>query len=323
MRLIEGIEKYVAQKRAAGLKYTHNELQFRKFAKHIGDLEFAQITTEQLTSYMGRLSTSSPTWHSDFLRLQKFFDYWTLRGETLSCLMPSRSARCRPSRIRHIYSSSEICKLLDATDACQARASCVVEAATFRMYLIFLYATGTTVCESLDLTRGDLDLHKRIIAIRNRKYGSSRQIPIGDDLKGLLRTFLRRRSQAYKKGDPLFADRNGRFIQPQQITFSFSRARGIAGLNHPDRAKFPPRLLDFRNTFAVHRIRSWIEEGSELNLMLPALAVYLGQSGLATIDKYLDLTPECFKKHLAILSPKSTRRRWKDDPALSRFLNVT
>ena len=38
----------------------------------------------------------------------------------------------------------------------------------------------------------------------------------------------------------------------------------------------PPRLHDFRYTFAVHRLTAWHKHGADLNRMIPALSVYMG-----------------------------------------------
>jgi hypothetical protein len=56
--------------------------------------------------------------------------------------------------------------------------------------------------------------------------------------------------------------------------------------------------------------------------MLPALAVYMGQSGLGATDKYLLMTPEHFCKQLNMLSPKCGKTRWRDDKKLMQFLST-
>jgi hypothetical protein len=56
--------------------------------------------------------------------------------------------------------------------------------------------------------------------------------------------------------------------------------------------------------------------------MLPALAVYMGQSGLGATDKYLLMTPEHFRKQLNLLSPKCGKTRWRDDKKLMQFLST-
>jgi integrase/recombinase XerD len=54
--------------------------------------------------------------------------------------------------------------------------------------------------------------------------------------------------------------------------------------------------------------------------MIPALSAYIGQVGLGSTYRYLNLTPERFRSQLDKLSPRRGKRRWRDNPALMRFL---
>ena len=80
-------------------------------------------------------------------------------------------------------------------------------------------------------------------------------------------------------------------------------------------------MYDLRHTFAVHRITAWIKHGADLNRMLPALSVYMGLAGLRSTEKYLSLTPERFRAQLIKLSSGGSKKKWRDDPELMRFLS--
>ena len=306
MKLTESIVAYVLHKQAGGLRYHRAECQFLRFSKYVGDATLSEITTQQVASYLGYPVANSANWHANYLRLQKFFSYWTCQGEMTSLLMPLRPKRSRPTYRPYIYSLDEIHRILEATESSQAHTNCLVDARTLRTYLILLYATGTRPCEVLDLRKGDVDLKRRLLTVSNRRFARSRKIPIGDELCMLLGDFIHQRSKGKMRGHPLFADKAGNFIEPWQMTYSFGRLRKLASVGIMDKNATQPRLLDFKPTFAVHRIRAWILEGASLNRMLPALATYLGQFGLGATDKYLDLTPERFSDHIAILSPRGS-----------------
>src|SRR3989442_689983 len=81
-----------------------------------------------------------------------------------------------------------------------------------------------------------------------------------------------------------------------------------------------PRLHDLRHTLAVHRLTAWIKRGADLNRLTPALSAYIGQVGLGSTDRYLSLTTERFRSQLDKLSPRRSKKRWRDNPALMRFL---
>ncbi len=56
----------------------------------------------------------------------------------------------------------------------------------------------------------------------------------------------------------------------------------------------PPRVHDFRHTFAVNRLNRWIAEGKDINAYLSYLSMYLGHVHQADKDYYLHLVPEFF-----------------------------
>ena len=56
----------------------------------------------------------------------------------------------------------------------------------------------------------------------------------------------------------------------------------------------PPRVHDFRHTFAVKRLNLWVQEGKDLNAYLPYLSMYLGHAHLTGTDYYLHFVPEFF-----------------------------
>ena len=52
------------------------------------------------------------------------------------------------------------------------------------------------------------------------------------------------------------------------------------------------RLHDLRGTFAVHRLLLWYEQDANLDTKLPLLSTYLGHVGLASSQRYLQMTKE-------------------------------
>jgi integrase len=50
------------------------------------------------------------------------------------------------------------------------------------------------------------------------------------------------------------------------------------------------RLHDLRHSFAVLRLLLWCEQDIDLGAKLPLLAMYLGHVGLASSQRYLQLT---------------------------------
>ena len=66
--------------------------------------------------------------------------------------------------------------------------------------------------------------------------------------------------------------------------------RQQANVQRQDNSSYQPRLHDFRNTAAVHRLIEWYRKGIDLQILLPNLAIYLGHVDLSSTKHYLSMT---------------------------------
>ena len=55
-----------------------------------------------------------------------------------------------------------------------------------------------------------------------------------------------------------------------------------------------PRVHDLRHTFAVHCLKKWVDDGEQVNALLPVLSSYMGHVNLGSVNKYLRLTADVF-----------------------------
>jgi integrase len=321
MKLSEGIEKYLAQKRTGGLLFNHGEECFLAFCRRVGDMELSQVTPRDILRYLDERSTSTHTWRGRYQLLARFFSYWSCRNMAPELLMPPPKAAVRQTFVPYIYSRAELRALLSATTRSQTP-KCLIDAQTLRAFLILLYGTGSSVGEMLALKFHDVDPNKGILTIRNRNPSRVRKLPLGRDLIEVVRKYIRFRSRYESESEYFFTSQKGLALSISTVCFTFRRLRKAAQVIRHDSIAQQPRMQDLRITFAVHRITSWIRNGANLNRMLPALAVYMGQVGLGATEKYLLMTPEHFRKQLNMLSPKRGRRRWRDDKELMQFLST-
>jgi|SRR6266571_4561881 len=65
-----------------------------------------------------------------------------------------------------------------------------------------------------------------------------------------------------------------------------------------DGGRYHARICDLRFTFLVHRLTSWYKQGTDVERMLIPLSEYMGATGSNSLEKYLAMTPERFRKHL-------------------------
>jgi integrase/recombinase XerD len=326
MRISDGVEQYVTFKHENGYIFRSGQVMLAAFSRHIGEAQLKQIKTYQVLTFLDQPTTSVTTWRLKHQALCRFFNYWSARGAMPELLMPPQKPFQRKTPfVPYIFTRLQLRCLFKAARYNQRllrdpKSHRSAEYQTLRMLVLLLYGTGARIGELLQLTLGDVDLKKRKITIRKGAFDRTRQIPIGADLYDHLRKYLTWRSRRNYLSQHLFVT-----IRDQPITVAIANKhwqtlRRTAGLTRNDGSRYQPRINDLRLTFAVHRITSWIRNGADLNRMLPALAAYMGQTGLGATGRYLAMTPERFRKQLNKLSPSRGKGRWRDDKVLMEFL---
>lgn len=320
MKLSEGIEQYIVRKRMTGLKYQTEETTFRAFLNCVGDVRLDEVTTQDVLMFLNGQPSVTFSWRRKHSLLMRFFEFWSFRDVIPALLMPTPRPAVRRTFVPFIYSREHIRSLLRATSRIKPRCRCSISAQTLRAAILLLYGTGATVGESLDLKLGDLDLKKGRLTINNNRYKRSRQIPLCKDLQDEMKRYVAWRSRIQAQCDRLFIKNDGHAPVYVSLNGNLRKVCKIALLRRHDGSEDQPSMQDFRPTFAVHRITSWIRNGADLNRLLPALAVYMGHAGLSSTQKYLCMTPERFRRELNKLSPMHRKKHWRDDPALMSFL---
>jgi integrase/recombinase XerD len=321
MALFAAVQTYIDRKRAFGVIFEKAAKDLWSFSKRVGDVPLDTITPGQILAFLNGPRTSTVTWRVKFNLLKHFFEYWSARGLLQESPMPRIRPPVPQTFVPYVYTRNEVRILLRTARASQRLATCMIDFATLSTFLLFLYATGARVGEALNLLREDVDLKKCIIKIRGGRFRRSRSIPVGPDLQVKLRRQITRLARRPVLSPHFFLGKNNKTINCHTLRASFQKLRRLTGIQRHDGAIYQPRMHDLRPTFAVHRLTSWLKQGADLNRLLPALAAYIGQVGLGSTERYLSMTPERFRKQLVKLSPqRRKKRRWRDDPALMKFL---
>jgi site-specific recombinase XerD len=160
--------------------------------------------------------------------------------------------------------------------------------------LTLLYLTGLRLGEVLHLAIGDVDLTGQLLHVRRTKFGKSRIVPMASDMTERMRAcseVIRRRLGARDSKAQFFVGPTGKPLSRTALRTSFREMLSQAGIAQQGVVK-RPRLHDLRGTFAVHRLLLWYEQDADLDAKLPLLSTYLGHVGLASSQRYLQLTKE-------------------------------
>ena len=303
------------------MSFTSGSRRLISFCRYVGDISLDKIDTEQIIKFLNGPRTSDLTWANKYNLLRRFFLFWLARDLIRSLPMPPPRRPAKRASIPYIYSRAEIRQLLNTVRLSQANCSTRIDARTMRTFLLFLYGTGALISEAVRLTRGDIDLERKLIVIRDSRLQQDRTIPFGSDQHKVLKSYC----SSHHRGSPgtrqFFLHKDEKRLSEDYLNCTFRRLRRCAGIARHDGIVQPPRMHDLRYTFAVHRLTAWLRRSADLNRMIPALSVYMGYTNLSAASRFVSLTPERFRVQLDKLSSRKGRH-WRDDRVLMDFLST-
>jgi integrase/recombinase XerD len=298
MKLVELVNAYVTFKRSLGMRFATQPRVLRRFSRVLGDIEVCEVTPEAVRAFLDGDRSVTNTWFLNHKLLRGLFKFAISRGFTTRLPLPDITPSALPPFRPHIYSTNELTALLTATGVLKSCRN-PMQPYTFRVLLLLLYSTGIRVGEALRLTLRDVDLHSRLITIRDTKFFKTRLVPLGPRLTKELLAFLKLRSalpMQHREESAFFASSTGRAIPYQHVITLFQRVRHAAGVRRDKGSSYPPRLHDLRHTAAVHRVIAWYRDGADVQRLLPQLATYLGHKDLRSTQHYLTMTPELLER---------------------------
>jgi site-specific recombinase XerD len=231
-------------------------------------------------------------WHRKYTALRGFFHYALSRGHLSPSPLPTTVPK-RPARfVPHIYTTDELCRLLDGTASYQKH---FMEQHTFRAILLLLYGAALRVSEALSLNLADVDLEEALIVIRDTKFYKTRLVPLGSELNGAMTKYAKQRKRdghSQSANAPFFVTKLGAKIPIYLLQRAFRRLRAQTGVRREDGARYQPRLHDLRHAATVHRLTAWYREGKDVQRLLPLLSTYLGHTDIASTQIYVTMTPD-------------------------------
>lgn len=300
MKLAEAVETYLERKQSSGTKHRTAGWLLRSLSRRVGTIDLMKITeADVIPSIAGRSARAYTRWRNHRY-IEQFFEYWVARGLLKSVPLPLNITKVRQTFVPHIYSLQELGRLLEATTLSQKASWCSFDAYTFRSLLLFLYATGMRLGEVLRLECKQVELKSGLITLRGTKFYKSRLVPIGRDVRELLRCYLLSSPRRTRPYTYVFLTKKGEPLKSQAVEVGLRRVLRHAGIytsgKPRDGMRCRPRIHDLRHTFAVHRLTSWYRQGADVQRLLPALSTYLGHINLSSTQVYLTMTPELLEQ---------------------------
>lgn len=289
------LTRFLTMKYAMGYRYREEGRALHELDRFLNDHVSRVdplVTPRIVHDFVARRGAESETTRSHRLTLIREVCRF-LRLEDARVVVPDRRSLriVRHKFVARVLSKKEGILFLQACTELPPGQASPIRAAVLGAALRVLYLTGLRAGELLRLTQADLDIDAGTLHIRHSKFGKSRIVPIAPDLVQCLvqcRILTSERYGSSAPDTPLFPSPRGGRYSITALREAFHHALKTAGINRTANSRI--RLHDLRHSFAALRLLLWCEQNVDLGAKLPLLATYLGHVGLASSQRYLQLT---------------------------------
>jgi integrase/recombinase XerD len=289
------LARFLALKQAMGYRYREEGRVLRDLDRFLNTRLSAAdplFTPAVVHDYVARRGAESETTRAHRLTLIREVCRF-LRLDDARVVVPDRRSLriVRQKFVPRVLSRDEGSRFLQACTQLPPGQGSPIRAAGLGTALRLLYLAGLRAGEPLRITEADLDLDTGALHIHHSKFNKSRVVPLAPDL---VHRIVQCRVAAAERYGPCCPDtplipspRGGRY-SITALRGAFHDALRIAGIKRTTDSRI--RLHDLRHSFAGLRLLLWCEQNVDLGAKLPLLAAYLGHVGLASSQRYLQLT---------------------------------
>jgi len=297
--LANGIRTFLCHKRALGKHLEKPELVFRTLDRYLvarGVRDAGDVTPAIIDDFIRSRNRSSARSFNVLLSVLRGLFDWLVRREILATSpLQTPSRRVPARRIPFLFTTEQAKRLLGAAARLKDSPNAASRGEIYRMTFLLLYGLGLRVGEVSRLRRKDVDLDRRLLVIRQTKFGKSRLVPFGPKMSQEISEFLRRRERSGPMAleFPLFSFAKNRQtpIGAKSISWTFHKLLPELDLEIPV-GVVPPYLHCLRHSFAVGTLLGWYRTGLDPAARLLDLSTFLGHVSPSSTAVYLTITAE-------------------------------
>lgn len=287
--LAVALEDYLALRRSLGYKLERPGQLLADFVSHLDEVGAGHVTIELALHWAMRAANPESSWRAQRLGMVRGFARYLHAIDPKHEVPPPglvhRGER-RPAPF--LYTEADIAAVMAAARGMPS----ALRALTMETLIGLLAVTGLRVGEVIRLDRGDVDLERELLVVRNSKLGRSRHVPLQASTTEALRAYLRRRDELFCRSASaaLFISTTGTRLRSGNLRATFVELLDDAGLPRRQ-GGHGPRLGDLRHRFAVQTLLDWHLAQVDVGPRLPVLSTYLGHVSPASTYWYLSASP--------------------------------
>lgn len=293
-------EQYLVMRRALGFKLTTFGTRLLGFVAYLEAHDMTVITTDAALAWAMTTPRSSDQvhWSRRLMVARIFARHMAVLDPATQIppvdVLPHHYRRVTP----HLFTEAQTAALLDATNSLRPP----LRARTWHTLIGLLAVTGLRVGEACRLD--DIDLEDDtssdgvdaggLLTVRDSKHGKHRQVPIHASTVAALRDYQHVRDHAFPvlSTPALLVSTRGTRLDAN-VTRTFADLVRAAGIPTPAGQR-PPRLADYRHSFATATLLDWYRDGEDAHARMLVLSTFLGHADPKSTYWYLTGTPELF-----------------------------
>ncbi len=298
--LAEDIRGYVESKRAIGRKFKNEEATLRLLDRFLSEypvINRAGLTPMLIETFLLSRPRTRPRSFNHLLGVVRCFFAWAVtQGRLKDCPVQVRPRPSTSRRIPFLFKPKDIRRLLNKATQLPDNSRATHRGDVYSLIFRLMYCLGLRVGEIVRLCHMDVDRNRRLLVIRDTKFGKSRLVPFGPNLGDHIDTYLLNRVEWYgqwQPDDPLFSFSNDRRrpLRSETISRTF---HGILPELKLDLKKGvdPPYLHCLRHSFALQTLLRWYRSGVDPGQRLFHLSTFMGHSDPSSTSWYLTITDE-------------------------------
>ncbi len=254
------------------------------------------ITKERLADWIRPIGDETAQTQCSRIRAARMFgEYLYSIGERDHYVLSRGIGPKAPRYVPYLFTENDLERIF-SQEVMGAFKPC--SSAMSRQYVLpQLYSTihccGLRPSEATNLLMEDVNLEHGWLDIRMTKTNRDRRLPVGESLLIQLREYDRLMQLRLPERKYFFPTTKEEHYRASSVGSLFSRLLRENGIAQPSVGP-KGRLYDLRHHFVFRNINRWIDEGKDVDALLPYLRLYLGHSSIKETEYYLHWVPEYF-----------------------------
>jgi len=189
----------------------------------------------------------------------------------------------------YIYTDDELAGFFRGADNLPPHRLSPLREYTAPVLFRLMYCCGLRVAEIRLLKRMELNFSESLIFISESKAYKDRIVTVDPEVMAICEKYDRIANSVIADRGYFFQNPNGEPYTATWIQNLFNKCWQQAGVSFTRSQN--PRVTDFRHNFATRTFMNWLDEGKDINALLPYLSTYMGHSDFSYTAYYIHLIP--------------------------------